>query len=91
MAISVTNQKAYPSLNGQAVLVTLNSTDAAELENLSEGQICTNASSSKTGTIHRVDYYGTSFWINPIQPDKNFASAGVYGYLAAGETVNITT
>lgn len=91
MAISVTNQKAYQSLNGQAVLVTLNGTDSAQLSNISEGQLCTNASSNKTGLVHRVDTYGTSFWINPIQPDKNFASAGIYGYLAAGETINITT
>lgn len=91
MAIQVTNQKASQSLMGQSVLVTLDSTDSAQLVNLSEGMICTNQSSNKTGTINRVDYYGNSFTINPIQPDKNFASLNTYGYLAASETISIVT
>ncbi len=91
MAITVTNQKASQSLMGQAVLVTLDGTDSAELENLSEGMICTNQSSSKRGTINRVDYYGNSFSINPIQPNKDFSSLSTYGYLASGETISIAT
>ncbi len=91
MAIQVTNRKASQSLQGEAVLVTLNASDAAQLENLAEGMLCTNDSSSKTGTINRVDYFGNSFSINPIQPDKDFASLNVYGYLANSETITITT
>lgn len=89
MSIQVTNQKASQSLKGAAVTVTLDDTDSAQLANLSEGMLCTNDSSSKTGTINRVDTFGTSFSINPIQPDKDFASASVYGYLAANETITI--
>lgn len=89
MSIQVVNQKASQSLKGQAVIVTLDDTDSAQLPNLSQGMLCTNDSSGKTGLIHRVDLYGTSFSINPIQPDKDFASASIYGYLAANETITI--
>lgn len=88
MAIQVTNQKASQALNGQAVLVTLDGTDAAQLANLSEGMVVTHDSSGKTGTINKVDYYGNSFSVNPIQPDRAF---GVYGYLSASDTVTVTT
>ena len=86
-----TNQKASQSLNGQAVLVTLNSADAANLHLLSKGMLCTNNSSGKTGTVYSVDTFGTSFLVSPIQPDKNFESSGTYGYLAVSETVIVTT
>lgn len=86
-----TNQLASQSLNGQAVIVTVNGTDAANLYKLREGQLATNLTSNKTGTVHSVDVYGTSFRIMPIQPDKNFDSAPtVYGYLRASETVTVT-
>lgn len=84
----VTNRKASQSLPGQSVLVTLDSTDSAELENFSEGMLVTHDSSGKTGTIHRVDSFGHSFSVNPIQPDRTF---GVYGYLAASDTVTVST
>lgn len=87
---TVTNRKASQSLRGQAVLVTLDSTDAAQLSDFSEGMLCTNGSSGKTGTINKVDYYGTSFTVNPIQPDRDFASASTYGYLAVDETITVT-
>ena len=86
MAIQVTNRKDSQSLKGTAVLVTLDSTDAAELENFSEGMLCTHDSTGKTGTINRVDYFGNSFSVNPIQPDRDF---GIYGYLASGQTVTV--
>jgi|GEM_PF-2105417 len=86
--IQLTNRKASQSLMGQSVLVTLDATDALQLDNLSEGQLVTNDGNSKTGTINRVDYPGNSFSVNPIQPDRDF---GVYGYLAASQTVTVTT
>ena len=91
MATAVTNRRASQSLKGQAVLVTLDSTDAAQLANFSEGMLCTNGSSSKTGTINRVDYEGNTFSVSPIQPDTTFESATVYGYLAVSETVTVNT
>lgn len=91
MATDFVNQIASQSLRGQAVLVTLNSSDAANLYLVEEGQVCTNSSSGKTGTVARVNVYGNSFWVSPIQPDRTFESAGVYGYLAVNETVSVAT
>ena len=88
MAIQVTNRKASQSLKGTAVLVTLDATDSAQLENFLEGQLVTADATGRTGTINRVDYFGHSFSVNPIQPDKEF---GIYGYLAASATVTVTT
>ena len=91
MATNFTNRKAAQSLAGQSVLVTLDSTDAANLDLLTEGMLCTNGSSGKTGTVGRVDYFGNSFKIKPIQPNRNFDSVSTYGYLAVGETVTVNT
>lgn len=91
MSISVTNRKASQSLRGQAVIVTLDNTDIQnDLPNIIEGQLATNDSSGKTGLVGRVDYYGSSFQVIPIQPDRNFDSVSTYGYLANGETITIT-
>lgn len=86
MSTQVTNRKASQALMGQAVLVTLDSTDAAQLENFTERMLCTHDQSGKTGTINRVDYPGNSFSVSPIQPDREF---GVYGYLAVGATITV--
>lgn len=88
MSTQVTNRKASQALRGTATLVTLDSTDAAELENFSTGMLCTHDQSGRTGTIHRVDYEGNSFLVSPIQPNTEF---GIYGYLAAAATVTIDT
>jgi hypothetical protein len=40
MSTNFVNRKASQSLRGQAVLVTLDGTDSANLDLLSEGQIC---------------------------------------------------
>lgn len=91
MATVVTNRKASQSLRGQAVIVTLDSTDAENLADFSEGMVCTVSSSSETGTIHSVDYPGNSFKVSPIQPNLTFQSTtgGVYGYLAVDETISV--
>lgn len=91
MATNYVNRKASQSLAGQAVLVTLNSTDAGNMYLLREGMLCTNQSSNKTGTVSKVNVYGNSFMVSPIQPDRTFESASVYGYLAVGETVAVNT
>lgn len=88
MSTNYTNRKASQALRGEAVLVTLDGTDSANLDLLSEGQICFANTAGVYGTINRVDYYGNSFSVKPVQPNKEF---GVYGYLAVNETVNVRT
>lgn len=89
MPTNYTNTKESQSLKGQAVLVTCaNNTDFWRLQ---KGQFATNQSSGKTGTVGSVDVYGISFQINPIQPNTTFESAGIYGYLAVGETITVLT
>jgi len=83
----VTNRRESQALNGQAVVVTLDGTDAAFLDSFSEGMSCTHDSTGKTGTIHSVDYFGNSFKVSPIQMNKDF---GIYGYLNVSDTVTIT-
>ena len=85
--VVVTQQKASQALMGPATLVTLNEADSAYLSDFTVGMVCTHDQSGRTGTIHSVDYYGTSFKISPIQPDREF---GIYGYLAAAATVTVT-
>lgn len=85
----VTNTKNSQALAGEAVLVTVSGADAAYLANFSEGDLVTADTSGKTGLISRVDYEGNSFKVSPIQPNMSFNS-GVYGYLAANQTVTIT-
>ena len=88
--LSFVNQKASQSLNGQAVFVTVASSDLDDLQSISEGMLATNNSSGRTGTVGRVDYFGNGFQVIPIQPNKNFSSVSTYGYLAASETVIVT-
>jgi hypothetical protein len=86
--IQVTNTVASQSLIGEAVKVTVNQSDSAELVNFAAGMLCTNDAAGNTGTINRVDYKGNSFTVNPIQPNLTF---GTYGYLAASATVTVST
>lgn len=88
MSTNFSNRKASQALRGEAVLVTLDGTDSANLDLLSEGQVCFANTAGVYGTINRVDYYGNSFSVNPIQPDRSF---GVYGYLPVNEIVNVRT
>lgn len=86
-----TNRKASQALKGQAVLVTLDSSDSANLYKVREGQLAINNSNAKVGKVAFVDVYGHSFKVSPVWPYGDFASASVYGYLANGETVVVTT
>ena len=89
--VSVVAQKASQSLKGQDVIVYLNNGDQMNtLPLIVVGQLCSNGSSTLTGTVSFVDYEGTTFKITPIQPDKTFASTSTPGFLASGETITIT-
>ena len=89
--IAVAAQKASQSLKGQDVIVYLNASDVENnLPSIIEGQLCSNDSSSLTGTVSFVDYNGNTFKITPIKPDKTFASTSTPGYMASGETITIT-
>jgi hypothetical protein len=85
----VTNQKSCEALNGTGVVVTLNNTDAQYLADFAEGDLVTADPSGQTGTIDSVDYEGNSFKVVPVQLNRTFNS-GLYGYLAAGQTVTVT-
>jgi len=88
--LSFTNQKASQTLAGQAAIVTVASDELDDLQNISEGMLATNNSSGKTGLVHSVDYFGTSFKVRPQQPNTDFSSVNTYGYLAVNETVIVT-
>lgn len=85
---AVTNREASQALNGQAVIVTLDGTDSAYLSGFSKGNRCRHEQSGVYGLIHRVDYEGTSFSVNPLQPNLAF---GIYGYLPVSATVTVFT
>lgn len=85
----IVNRKDAQALKGQGVLVTLSPDEAAQMENWAVGDLATADTSGKTGTIGRIDSFGNTILINPIQPDRSFDS-GVYGYLGVNEAVTIT-
>lgn len=89
--INVTNRTASQTLRGQDAIVTLDSTDTGDnLPSIEVGQLCTIDSSSNTGTVSFVDYFGNTFRITPIQPDKDLSSTSTPGILAVDETITIT-
>lgn len=89
--ISVTNQKASQALRGEDVVVTLDATDQANLSSILPGQACSISGVAVYGTVARVDSYGISFEVSPLQPNLDFASPTKPGFLAASETIVITT
>lgn len=89
--ITVTNQKASQALRGEDVVVTLDSTDQSNLANILPGQECSISGVAVYGTIARVDSYGISFEVSPLQPNLDFASPSQPGYLAASASIVITT
>lgn len=86
--LSLTNQVASQALRGEDVIVTLSSAQQSNLASLQLGQACQISGLAVYGTVSRVDSYGTTFEVAPIQPDKAFASTP--GYLAASQTVIVT-
>ena len=91
MSISVTNQKASQALRGEDVVVTLDATDQANLSSILPGQACSISGVAVYGTVARVDNYGISFEVSPLQPNLDFASPAKPGFLATSETIVITT
>jgi hypothetical protein len=92
--ITLENQIASQALRGQNVKITLSGSDAITyLPQLSIGMECAdNNSDAFYGFIYSIDFYGNSFEVCPIQPDKTFQSGfPCPGYFAANETVNIYT
>jgi hypothetical protein len=87
MAEEFANQRAAQALKGEGVIVTVHQSKLDELQNISTGQLAT-ITNGPTGLVHSVDYKGTTFNVSPIQPDKFF---GVYGFLAYGQVVTVTT
>lgn len=93
--ISLENQVASQALRGQNVKITLSGSDAITyLPQLSIGMECVdNASGENYGFIYSVDFYGNSFEVCPIQPNKSFASGSGtsnVGYFVSGEVVEVT-
>ena len=88
---SVTNQVASQALRGQDVIVTLNSSDSANLTNFQVGYQCCISGSSIYGVVSRIDSYGHTFHVTPVQPNLTFSSSSTPGYLNASETVIVST
>jgi len=87
----MTNTTASPALNGQCVKVTLSGAESLSgLADISEGDIATCSSSSKTGTVYSVDYEGISFLVRPTTDSTRFDSTSTPGVLAASETITIS-
>lgn len=89
MPLTFTNQEFSQALRGQNVKVTLDSTDAAQLANISVGDSCSISSGYNYGVVYSIDEFGNSFEISPIQPNLNCSGPSFAGYLTAGETVAI--
>lgn len=89
--VTVTNRKAAEALRGEGVVVTLNAADQSNLASLLPGQPCSISGVAVYGTVARVDLYGISFDVNPLQPNLDFASPSQPGYLASGASIVITT
>lgn len=91
MSTTVTNQTVAPTLRGVDALITLNSTDAANLPSFFVGQKAVIGSSSVQGYISWLDvdgtYFGLQFKVKPCQPSNNLSSSTTSGYLSAADTV----
>lgn len=90
MATSCTNQTKAQAFNGQAALVTLNSTDAAAiLPTLVAGRQATCGSSSKIGYVSNPDKLGCTFEVVPVNQASRFDSSSTPGILNSGETITL--
>jgi hypothetical protein len=87
MAISLVNQKSSQALRGEDVVVTLASGDLSNLDSIPVGTECYISGTSVYGEVARVDSYGTSLEVSPLQPNLDFASPTHPGYLYGNETV----
>jgi hypothetical protein len=88
MSIVVTNIKPSQALHGQAAIVTLDTTLAPSiLPNIEIGMLCEIVSNGTLGHVSKIDFYGYTFEIIPLQLNLAFESQP--GYLASGEEINV--
>lgn len=87
MAISVENQKSSQALRGEDVVVTFSDIAQATLSTIPVGTEAYISGTSIYGEVARVDVFGTSLEVSPLQPNLDFASPSHPGYLYGGETV----
>lgn len=89
--INVTATIASQTLRGQDAIIHLGTSDiATNLPLIEVGQACEIDSSGNTGTVSRVDSFGSSFQITPTMPNGDLSSDGTAGILEADETITIT-
>lgn len=87
MAISIVNQKSSQALRGEDVVVTLSAAAQSNLASIPVGTEAYISGTSIYGEVARVDVFGTSLEVSPLQPNLDFASPTHPGYLYGGETV----
>lgn len=85
---TVTNRRAYQALRGQSVVVTLDATDSAQLDNIAIGKQCT-LSNGKIGYVASVDLYGHSFKVTPNMPNNSFNNINNIAQLMDGASVTV--
>ena len=87
MSLSLENQKSSQALRGEDVVVTLASGDISNLANIPVGTEAYISGTSVYGVVSRVDSFGVSLEVSPLQPNLDFASPTHPGYLYGGDTV----
>ncbi len=87
MAISVENQKSSQALRGEDVVVTFSDIAQSTLSTIPVGTEAYISGTSVYGFVSRVDVFGTSLEVSPLQDNLDFASPTHPGYLYGGETV----
>ena len=87
MAISVENQKSSQALRGEDVVVTFSDIAQSTLSTIPVGTEAYIDGTSIYGVVARVDVFGTSLEVSPLQDNLDFASPTHPGYLYGGETV----
>ena len=88
MSVIVTNIKPHQALHGQGVLVTLSSAESiSALPNIKDGMLCEIVSNGVLGIVNKVDLYGHTFEVTPLQLNLSFESEP--GYLASGVDINV--
>lgn len=85
---TVTNRIAQSACPGQSVRVIVTGSDIDKIPTLTEGQLVTVDSSSKTGYIAEIDTLGgNSFLVTPQYPTTSFNSTSNPEGLAVAETI----
>ena len=87
MAISLVNQKSSQALRGEDVVVLASGDGLSNLSNIPVGTEAYINGTSVYGLVSRVDVFGTSLEVSPLEDNLNFASPSHPGYLYGGETV----